>query len=109
MVTLRSADSGAAGEFPQFGGGAAVQALETGVESAHASESGGEGGLRERKIRLVDEGLGEVQSTRLYDGYGSGSEMLQEQAAKLARSDAEAGGEVFEARVGEAVLFDQAQ
>jgi len=44
----------------------------------------------------------------LNNGDWSGSKVLQKQAAELARSDAQARGEIFQRRVSEAVLFNQA-
>jgi len=108
LVAFGTADSRAPREFPQLRGCPAIQASKAGIEPANAAESGGESRLCEREIGLVDEGLGEVQPACLNNGDWSGSKVLQKQAAELARSDAQARGEIFQRRVSEAVLFNQA-
>jgi len=86
-----------------------IDLANTGVESSYASKAGGKGNLTHRQTGLVNELFGKVQTPCLSDGNRRCSQVSQEQAAEMPRSNSQAFGENFYATVFHATLTDQAQ
>ena len=63
-----------------------VDVTDGSVEPAHRAEARRERDLRHGQSGLVDELLGKVQTARLCNGAGRGSQMTQKQTAKMARA-----------------------
>src|ERR1700690_709722 len=88
---------------------AMVDLADAGVESAYATETRSEGNLTHRETGLVDELLRKVQTARLSYGQRCRAQVLKEQAAKMARADAQAFGKNFYTTVFQAAFADQPQ
>jgi hypothetical protein len=78
---LSAAPAGSPRQLPQLARGAAIQRSKACIESADTAEPGGQRGLREWQIGLIDQCLGKMKTARLHDGYWSRAEVLQEKPA----------------------------
>src|SRR5258706_15833360 len=96
-------------QSPQFSRSAAIEGLKARIESADALEPGGQGRLRGRQIRLVDQRFREVQPPRLEHSHWGCAEMLQKQPAELARADSQAPRQILERLFGEPCFINQPQ
>ena len=72
-----------------FGRRSMIDVVDSGVESAHRTKACGEGDLGHGQGSLVDKFLGKVQTARLRDGAGRGSEVTQKKTSKMARANSE--------------------
>src|ERR1700684_3833790 len=86
-----------------------IRLLDGRVESPDATEAGSKGELRHRQGSFVDQFFGEVQTTGLSYRNRRGAEVLEEQAAKMARANAQAAGKRCHATAVQTVLADQLQ
>ena len=94
---------------PQRARRPAEQRLEGLVEPPHAAKSCREGDLGHRQGRFVDELLGEQDPAGLGDGDRRGAEVLVKEAPQLALADAQAFGQIIDARLVERAKLDQGE
>src|SRR5580692_4073968 len=78
---------------PERARGTLKEPLKNLVEAAHAPEPRGEGNLRHRKTRLLNQLLCKEHAAGLRDRNRGGAEVLLEQPSELPPADAEAFGE----------------
>ena len=86
-----------------------IEVADGGVKTANAAEARGEGNLTHRQASFINEFLGEVEPAGLGDGERGGSQMSQEQSAKMSRPNSYSFCEAFNPLIPEAALTDQAQ
>src|SRR5215472_2582964 len=86
-----------------------IEIVDSGIESANAAESRGEGNLTHRQASFIDELLDEMETAGLGDRERSRSQMSQEQAAKMARPDTYSFCKTFHSFVTEAAFTDETQ
>ena len=88
---------------------APVQFLKRRIKPPDTSETRRHRHLRHEQIRFIDQLLGEVYSPRLRNCYGRCAEIAQKKPAQMARTDAEALRQAFDAAVIKRALTDQLQ
>ena len=94
-------------EAPDLRRSAMIDLANTGVESPYATETRSKGNLAHRQAGLVDELLGKVQSACPCHRDRSRSQMLEEEAAKMARANSQTFRENFNPATLQAALADQ--
>lgn len=92
--------AGGAGEVAGLGGGAVEAGAEGVVETAEGMEVGGERDLGDGELGFGEELAGEVEALGLGELAGGLAEFVDEEAAEVARGDAEARGEVGVGEIG---------
>ena len=95
-----SSSRGSDGTAAQLAGRTLVESAEGVIETSDAAEAGGHGHGDHRQARFVEKLLSEEDSTRLCDGQWRCADMLIEEAAELALSHAERGGEPLDRGTG---------
>ena len=73
-----------------------------GIEAANAAEARGNRDLTHRQTGVVNQLLGKMQTTRLRYRAGRRSQMLQEQAAQMARPNSQSLGQRFHSPIFQA-------
>ena len=108
-VALRIGDDALSRQPPQLGRRAGVGAADLTVEAAHAAEPRRERHLAERESRFVEELLGEMDAARVRDFDRRRAEMLEEEAAQVARGHAKPSGQRIDAVLVQRAFADQPQ
>src|SRR6185437_2145094 len=92
---------------PQARWRAAVCLHKCGIEATDAAEPGGEGDLGKRQIALVDQTLRRLTPMGRGDGAWPGTDMADEEPAKVAGADAEPVRQLRHRAAVEETLIDQ--
>jgi hypothetical protein len=91
----------------QFRRRASVKLTKDRVEAANARKAGSERDLGHGKAGFVDQPLCEMQPPGLRHSDRGGAEVAQEQSPEMARTDAQAGREIVDARAIQSSLVNQ--
>ena len=86
-----------------------INLADAGIESPYATEAGSESDLTHGQPRLVDKLFRKVQAPSMSHRNRSCSQMSQEQAAKMTRTNSQVFCENLHSAILEATLTDQPQ